>query len=178
MSVWKRNELDSEASVAPTAVPSVAGQAPRSRSIANIGPSITIEGDVTGEEDLLIEGRVAGKITVPAHSVTIGDTGHVKAHVRARSVTVEGEVEGDLVGEEDVVVKPSGSVLGNILAPRVSLESGCRFKGSIDMEKMAAPKKKESAPAPRSEPRAEAVDKGPAAEKGPKPAVQQAIGGS
>ena len=62
MSVWKRNELDSEMSTAPTSVPSVAARAPGNRNVATVGPSITIEGDVTGEEDLLIEGRVCIKI--------------------------------------------------------------------------------------------------------------------
>ena len=108
------------------------------------------------------------KITVPAHSVTIGATGHVKAQVRARSITVEGEVEGDLLGEEDVVVRPSGSVLGNIISPRVTLESGCRFKGSIDMEKGPAAKKSEQRPPAK----AEAAER---TEKPAQPAVQQAI---
>ena len=90
---------------------------------------------------------------------------------------VEGEVEGDLIGEEDVTVKPSGSVLGNIMGPRVSLESGCRFKGSIDMDRGQAPKKKEPAAPPKVETK-EAKAEEPAAEKTSKPAVQPSISGS
>ena len=168
MSAWKRNEQDSEAYATPEAAPSPVKRPAKPGGVATVGPSITIEGDVKGEEDLLVEGKIAGKITVPAHSVTVGTTGHVKAQVRARSITVEGEVEGDLVGEEDVVVRPSGTVLGNIISPRVTLESGCRFKGSIDMEKGPATKKDEQRPAAKPE-TAERTEK-PA-----QPAVQQAI---
>lgn len=164
MSAWKRNEQDLEAFASTKAPPSPAKRSAGTVGVATVGPSITIEGDVKGEEDLLVEGKVTGKITVPAHAVTIGATGHVKAQVRARSITVEGEVEGDLVGEEDVVVRPSGSVVGNIISPRVSLESGCRFKGSIDMEKGPAPKKAEQRPAakPEATPRGEQPKQPPA----------------
>ena len=168
MSAWKRNEQDSEALASPATAPSSVKRSARASGVATVGPSITIEGDVKGEEDLLIEGRIAGKITVPEHSVTICATGHVKAQVRARSITVEGEVEGDLAGEEKVIVRPSGSVVGNIISPLVSLESGCRFEGSIDMEKGRAVKKNDQHPAAKPEP-AERTEK-PA-----QPPVQQAI---
>ena len=168
MSAWKRNEQDLETHATPAAAPSSVKRSAKSGGVATVGPSITIEGDVKGEEDLLVEGKIAGKITVPAHSVTIGATGHVKAQVRARSITVEGEVEGDLTAEQDVVVRPSGSVLGNIISPSVSLESGCRFKGSIDMEKGLAAKKSEPGPAAK----AEAAER---TEKPAQPPVQQAI---
>ena len=85
------------------------------------------------------------------NKVTLGETGHLKARVVAESITIQGEVEGDLIAEQEVVLRPSGSVVGNIVAPRVSLEKGCRFKGSIDMEKAAtkAPKKQAQ---PKEEP--------------------------
>ena len=151
MSAWKRNEQNPEAFASSAAPASPAKRSARTACVATVWPSITIEGDVKGEEDLIVEGKVAGKITVPAHTVTIGAAGHVKAQVRARSITIEGEVEGDLVAEEEVVIRPSGSVVGNIVSPRVTLESGCRFKGSIDMEKGPAAKKSEPRPAPKPE---------------------------
>ena len=106
-----------------------------------IGPTITIKGDLSGEEDLLIEGRVEGKIELPRHSITIGKSGRIKADVYAKMITVEGEVEGNLFGEEQLVLRQSSTVRGNITAPRVSLDDGANFKGSIDMsskEKAAA----------------------------------------
>lgn len=106
----------------------------RSRAAATIGPSIQISGDVTGNEDVRIEGRVEGTISLADNVLTIGKEGQINATVNARAVFVEGKVEGDLKGDEQVVVQSSGNVRGNIVAPRVTLEDGCKFKGSIDMD--------------------------------------------
>jgi cytoskeletal protein CcmA (bactofilin family) len=144
MSVWKKNEPEyvppPVAAPPPPAQPVAAPPAarpvepPRSRGVATIGPSIAIKGDVTGDEDLVIEGRIEGKILLKANSVTIGRNGRVKANVYANSIMVEGEVEGDLIGKDEVVIRQSGKVKGNVAAPRVVLDSGARFQGSIDME--------------------------------------------
>jgi cytoskeletal protein CcmA (bactofilin family) len=107
---------------------------------AIIGPSITIKGDVTGEEDLVIQGRVEGKVDLAQHNVTVGSNGRIKANIFGRSVTVEGEVEGDLHAEEQIAIRKSGKVRGNVSAPRVTIEDGAMFKGAIDMERKAAPK--------------------------------------
>jgi cytoskeletal protein CcmA (bactofilin family) len=115
-----------------------AGEKPmseRASERAIIGPSIAIKGDVTGEEDLLIQGRIEGKVDLKQHSVTIGSNGRIKADVHGRTVTVEGEVEGDLHGEEQIVVRRSGRVRGNVVAPRVTIEDGAVFQGSIDMSR-------------------------------------------
>lgn len=113
-------------------------------SAAAIGASIRIKGDVTGDENLVIQGQVEGTIRVQGHNVTISKTGKVKANVEANQIIVEGELQGDLIGEEKVIIRDTGNVHGNIVAPRVSLEDGAVFKGSIDMEPrqkgMAAPK--------------------------------------
>jgi cytoskeletal protein CcmA (bactofilin family) len=98
-----------------------------------IGSTITVKGDLSGEEDLLIEGRVEGKIDFRRHSITIGKNGRIKADVYGKAITVEGEVEGNLFGEEQLILRQSSTVRGNITAPRVSLEDGANFKGSIDM---------------------------------------------
>ncbi len=138
-------------------------EAPRQpRVAATIGPSIAIKGDVTGEEDLIIEGRIEGKILLKANSVTIGRNGRVKANVYANSIMVEGEVEGDLIGKDEVVIRQSGKVKGNVAAPRVVLDSGARFQGSIDMEptqqgrpveaKVEKPAAEKPAPAPAAAP--------------------------
>jgi cytoskeletal protein CcmA (bactofilin family) len=107
---------------------------------AAIGPSISIMGDLTGDEDLTILGRVEGKVDVPQHSVTIGRSGRVKADIRAKVVNVEGEVRGNLLAGEQIVIRKTATMLGNLTAPRVGLEDGCRFKGSVDMEAQPAEK--------------------------------------
>jgi cytoskeletal protein CcmA (bactofilin family) len=104
------------------------------KEAATIGPSISIRGDLTGEEDLVVEGRVEGTIDLKQNNLTVGKDGRVNASVRANTISVDGEVEGDLSGDEQVVIRRSGNVHGNIIAPRVTLEDGCKFKGSIDMD--------------------------------------------
>jgi len=98
-----------------------------------IGPTVYIKGDLSGQEDLIIEGRVEGKIELRQHSVTVGKNGKVKADIYGKTITIEGEVQGNLYGEEQVVLRQTGTVRGNITSPRVSLEDGSNFKGSIDM---------------------------------------------
>lgn len=105
---------------------------------ATIGPSIHIKGDVTGEENLVIEGTVDGAVKVKNNDVTIGVSGKVKANIYAASISVEGELNGDLIGEDKVIIRNTGKVQGNIVSPRVSLEEGAKFKGSIDMDPKAA----------------------------------------
>lgn len=107
---------------------------PKAKERATIGPSISINGDLTGEEDLLIQGKVQGQINLKQHNVTVGEEGRVEANVHARRIEVEGSVRGDLQAEEQVVIRRSANVQGNLVAPRISLEDGCKFKGSVEME--------------------------------------------
>lgn len=115
-----------------------ARSAPASREAAVIGPSITIDGDVRGEEDLLIEGEVSGTVQLKSNSLTIGPQGKVRADVYAHSIYVDGYLEGDLYGSERVHIRKSAQVKGNVTSPRVSLEDGAKFKGAIEMDPQAA----------------------------------------
>lgn len=99
-----------------------------------IGPSIVIKGEVTGSEDLLIQGKVEGKINLSGNQVSVGENGEVNADIHAKVVKIDGKVTGDITGVEKVVIAKSGNVHGNIVAPRVTLEDGAMFKGSIDMD--------------------------------------------
>jgi cytoskeletal protein CcmA (bactofilin family) len=110
---------------------------------AVIGKSIQIEGDVRGNEDLLIKGEVKGTIHLPNNNVTIGSEGKVHADVHAKSVCVDGVVNGNLFGSDRVSVRSSAQVSGNISSPRVSLDDGAHFKGSIEMD-VEAPREKGS----------------------------------
>jgi cytoskeletal protein CcmA (bactofilin family) len=104
------------------------------REAAVIGPSIHIDGDLRGEEDLLIEGEVNGTVQLKSNSLTIGSQGKVKADVYAHTIYVEGLMEGDLYGSERVVIRKTAQVKGNVTSPRVSLDEGARFKGTIEMD--------------------------------------------
>lgn len=105
-----------------------------SRSTAMIGQSIQINGTITGAENLVIEGTVDGSVELPDQDLTIGESGQVTANLNAKNVTVNGHVTGDIRGSEKVVISKTGRVKGNITAPRVTLEDGAKFKGSIDMD--------------------------------------------
>ena len=121
------------AAPAPTPVSSPS-EPPRRADSATIGPSIFIKGDLTGEEDLVVEGRVEGKVDLKQNNVTVGKNGRVRADIFGRVVVVEGEVDGNVFAREQAILRQSGAIRGNITAPRVVLEDGSRFKGSIDME--------------------------------------------
>lgn len=99
-----------------------------------IGPSIVIKGEVTGEEDLLIQGKVEGKISLNGNQVTVGESGEVRADIFAKVIQINGKVIGDITANEKVIISKSGNVHGNVIAPRVLLEDGAMFKGSIDMD--------------------------------------------
>lgn len=112
----------------------------RVREAAIIGPSIHIEGDLRGEEDLVIEGEVKGTIHLSEHSLTVGTKGKIEADVYAHTIVVDGTLEGDLYGAERVAIRKNGHVRGNIISPRVSLEDGGHFKGSVEMDEEAVAK--------------------------------------
>lgn len=99
-----------------------------------IGATIHIKGDVTGDEDLIIHGHVEGQINLKDYNVIIGPKGSVQANIQAKQIVVEGDLNGDLKGEEKVIIRKTGNVLGNVISPRVTLEDGAMFKGSIEME--------------------------------------------
>lgn len=120
------------------AVPSVrSSTASRGGDAAVIGRSIQIDGDLRGGEDLRIEGDVNGTVELRNNSLTIGKEGKVKADVYAKSIAVHGETKGDLYATELVSIHVNARVQGNIIAPKVGMEEGAHFKGSIEMDPAA-----------------------------------------
>ena len=112
----------------------------RSSEVAVIGSSIQINGDLRGDEDLRIEGNVSGTVELKNSVLTIGKEGKVKAGVYAKSIAVDGETKGDLYATDRVSVHVNARVQGNIIAPKVSIEEGAYFKGSIEMDPAAVEK--------------------------------------
>jgi cytoskeletal protein CcmA (bactofilin family) len=106
---------------------------------STLGPTLYFKGDLSAEEDLLIQGRVEGSIT-HTQRLTVGAQGTIKANIRAQSIIIEGTVEGDLRAEQSIVVKETAKISGNISAPSISIVEGACFKGNIDMDdKKATP---------------------------------------
>jgi len=147
---WKKPDAYNPpppAPLEPFPQPSVPRNQPSpAKERALIGPSIEIKGNLSGGEDLQVEGRVEGKIELAQYSITIGTKGRIKADIKGRNIVVIGEVEGNLYGSEQIVLRQSSKVTGNLVAPRVSLEDGANFKGSIDMT--AKPAAEEAKPLP------------------------------
>jgi cytoskeletal protein CcmA (bactofilin family) len=119
-----------------------AGTPASSGRSALIGPGIHINGDISGDENLVVEGRVDGKIRLDSHQVEVGQSGRVNADITANVIKIAGKVRGDITGTEKVIILRSGNVHGNIVVPRMTLEDGAIFKGSIDMDpgEVAKPK--------------------------------------
>lgn len=142
-------------------------RSPRSaQGVAMVGASIHMDGRLSGEEDLLIEGKVTGTIELKKNTVTVGSKGHVVADIYGKNVVLEGKIEGNVYAAESVIVRRSAHVTGRLVAPAVSLEQGGYFSGTIDMDSetedlkksfgqaQAAPK---AAPAPKASESTETV---------------------
>jgi cytoskeletal protein CcmA (bactofilin family) len=110
----------------------------RERTTVNIGKSVVIKGELSGSEDLTIEGQVEGKIELRQNVLTIGANARIKAQVFAKSVIILGEVTGNVTASEKVDIRDNGSVDGDIASPRVAIAEGAHFRGSIDMQRTGA----------------------------------------
>ena len=143
---WKKSNKDNPPIKTPIQNPpqpsAPQSQPPSSKEQALIGSSIKIEGSLSGGEDLFVEGKIDGKIELDQHNVTIGTNGRIKADIHGRSIIVMGEVKGNLYGSEQITLRKSSKVRGNLFAARVSLEDGADFKGSIDMTAKPAAEEK------------------------------------
>lgn len=111
--------------------------------LVNIGPSIFIKGELSGDEDLTIEGRVEGKIELKSHNLTIGPKGKINAQVYANAVTIKGEVNGNVFAKERVEIAESGRLNGDITSPRIVIADGAHFRGAVDMSKESAGRERE-----------------------------------
>ena len=108
-----------------------AGERNGDRSV--IGSSITIKGEVSGSQDMVIKGRVEGQLSLTGCNITVGKEGRVKADLLARVIRVDGYVDGLLRGEDQILLSETGCVRGKLIAPEVILKEGSNFKGTVDM---------------------------------------------
>jgi cytoskeletal protein CcmA (bactofilin family) len=159
--MWKRDESVKPAAApaqppatAPSApvaaAPSAEPRAQLGRDMVNIGKSVIIKGELSGSEDLTIEGHVEGRIDLKDNVLTIGPNGKIKAEVFAKSVVVLGEVTGNVTASEKVDIRDNGSVDGDIASPRVAIAEGAHFRGSVDMQR-AGQQKAQSQQQPKQE---------------------------
>ncbi len=105
----------------------------RSKNVSVIGPTLVIKGELSADEDLVIEGQIEGTIAHHKKNLTIGKEGRVKADIHASLVLVEGHLVGDIHSEGVVSLAKSASVMGNIHCGRIVMQDGARFSGRIEM---------------------------------------------
>jgi cytoskeletal protein CcmA (bactofilin family) len=104
------------------------------REVAHIGKSVVIKGELSGSEDLFLDGEVEGSIELKQNSITVGANGRVKAKITAKSVVLEGKVNGNVFGSERVEIRGGAVVNGDIVTKRIVIAEGAYFKGSVNQE--------------------------------------------
>jgi cytoskeletal protein CcmA (bactofilin family) len=148
--MWTKQQLEevpgfspapkTEPAVTPFSVPSaVRPSSSTARSSARLGSSLQIKGQITGTEDLQIDGIVEGSISLRGHELTVGSTAQLKSEINAREVVVYGKVIGNLHARDRVDVRKDGSVVGDISTARITIEDGAQFKGRIEIDPSKAP---------------------------------------
>ncbi len=146
--MWKRKEdeeLDTGSASGQSGYAPGAGrpESPRMTApvggTAHIGRSVLIKGELSGSEDLYLDGTVEGKIELPGNNLVVGPNGRVRAGIRARGVVIEGKVDGDIEASERVELRKTAVLLGSIVTQRVAIEDGAYFKGGVDVKRQAAP---------------------------------------
>jgi cytoskeletal protein CcmA (bactofilin family) len=118
-----------------TRTSSTSPASPAAADQATIGKSLVVKGEVTGSESLYIDGKVEGAINLPGNRVTVGRNGQVSANISAREVVVLGKVRGNINASDRVDIRSEGSLTGDVIAQRISIEDGAFFKGGIDIRK-------------------------------------------
>jgi cytoskeletal protein CcmA (bactofilin family) len=150
-SMWKRKEdetttpvpepgppgsaFNPAASAPPRPVEPARSESMRSHEVASIGKSVVVKGELSGSEDLIIDGEIEGSISLRGQSLTVGPNGRLRANIEARNVILHGRVDGDVHATERVELRKTASLTGNISTARISIEDGAFFKGTIDIQK-------------------------------------------
>ena len=132
----------------PRAAEPLRSEAPRGVDVATIGKSVVVKGELSGSEDLFVDGEVEGSISLRGQSLTVGPNGRVRANIEARNVIVHGQVDGNLRASDRVDLRKSASLTGDISTARISIEDGAYFKGTIDIQKAESAPRIEARPQP------------------------------
>ena len=137
--MWRNKEEETHPQpIREPAPPETSGPAPRpvsAKAAARVGRTLSVKGELTGDEDLIVDGEFSGTIELGGHNFTVGAQGRVQADVHAREIVIEGTLRGKLRATERLVIARTGNVVGDLVAARVVIEDGAYFKGSIDIQK-------------------------------------------
>jgi cytoskeletal protein CcmA (bactofilin family) len=120
---------------------------PMSGELAQLGKSVVIKGELSGSEDLYVDGHVEGSITLKGNNLTVGPNGQVKANVEAKGVIVQGKLEGNINASDRVELRKAAIVTGDVTTQRISIEEGAYLKGKVDIQKIDGKPEAKAAPA-------------------------------
>ena len=136
-----------------SSAPAMSNLAPVGNEVAHIGKSVIVKGELSGSEDLSIDGTVEGSVQLDGHNLVIGPNGRVRAQLRAKQVVVQGKVDGNITASERVELRRTAVLVGDIFTPRIAIEEGAFFKGGIEVAqaRSAAPAKPATAVEPKKE---------------------------
>ena len=109
--------------------------APQNNQLANIGKSVMIKGEISGSEDLYIDGSIEGTIDLRDHSLTVGPNGKVKASIIAKAIVIQGKVDGSVSASDRLDLRKSAVVTGDVSTQRIAIEEGAFLKGKVDIQK-------------------------------------------
>jgi cytoskeletal protein CcmA (bactofilin family) len=152
--MWNKSQSDAPGASTPmqeTKVPGVSSGSPvanrstgpTARSLACLGSTFIIKGEISGDEDLQIDGKVEGPVSLRNHRLTVGRGAQLNSQINAREVVVYGTAVGNIRVRDRVEIKKDGEVIGNITTARLSIEDGAYFKGSIEIERSDSPAREE-----------------------------------
>lgn len=129
----KEDEYETETATSNPAPTNIQEASPPPKNQSVIGGNIKFRGELIGTEDIHIEGTVEGTIIMEGHNLSIGSQGTIDANVHANNITINGNLNGDVLADELISIKKSAKVKGNLIAPRIQLDDGGKFRGSMDM---------------------------------------------
>ena len=112
---------------------------PGASALSQVGSAVRIEGEIYGQQDLLVNGEVNGSLVLPEHTLTIGPKANVKANIKAQNVVLIGSVEGRIEASERIELRSRCSLLGDIRSPSIMIENGAYIKGTIEVIRQALP---------------------------------------
>jgi cytoskeletal protein CcmA (bactofilin family) len=107
---------------------------PLSPGVTRLGSTIVLNGEIEAHEDILVEGRVQGKITLPSGTLTVAKGARVEADVRVRALVLHGELKGTVRAAEKAVISETAEMNGDVITPRITIANGARFSGGIRMK--------------------------------------------
>jgi cytoskeletal protein CcmA (bactofilin family) len=136
--MWRNKEEETHPQPPREPAPAAEPVAPRpvvGKAPARVGRTLSVKGELAGEEDLVVDGEFSGTIELGGHNFTVGAQGKVQADVHAREIVIEGTLRGKLRATDRLIIARSGNVVGDLVAARIVIEDGAYFKGSIDIQK-------------------------------------------